>query len=63
MINSYACARLKKAKIYSSMGRVALITLLSSSSLLHAKSLEEQEEATHVRCYGIWIKKPSAKQP
>ncbi|KAB2831892.1 MAG: hypothetical protein F9K49_09010, partial [Caedimonadaceae bacterium] len=52
MINSYARARLKKAKTYSALGRVALITLLSSSSLLHAKTEEEIEEANHVRC--LW---------
>ena len=53
MMNSYACACLKKSKTYSALGGVALIALLSSSCWLHAlKSPEEIEEANHVRC--LW---------
>ncbi len=59
MMNSYTCARLKKSKTYSTLGGVALIALLSSSSWLHAlKSPEEIEEANHVRCLWHLDEKP-----
>jgi hypothetical protein len=64
MMNSYACTRLKKGKTYPALGGIALLALLSSSSLLHAlKSSEEieKEEASHARCLGHLDEKADRK--
>lgn len=50
MMNSYECARLKKVKTYCALGGVALIALLSFSSLLHALKTPQEQDANHIHC-------------
>ena len=52
MLNSYIVAHQKKNRLYSAVGGVALMALLSSSSLGYAVRSEEQEEGSRVAC--LW---------
>lgn len=60
-MNLYTCVRLTKGKTYSALGGIALLALLSSSSLLHAIPPEEIEEAKHVGCVRHLEEKASRK--